>query len=86
MLDQTVLPDELLAAAQNLLQVAMKHKTMITGFALSEDDARPFIMPFGTLKTSELTDPILYNKLCALAIKSMTVNGPAQTIRVGRPD
>lgn len=79
----SAVPDELLAAAQHLLQVAAKHKTLIAGFAFSENEARPFIMPFSTATEKDSVDPALYAGFCRLAKKQLGGGGPEEHIHVG---
>ena len=79
-------PDDIIAAAQHLLQMAVKHNVLIIGFACSELVERPFVMPFTTGNYKEALDPRIYNGLCQLATKSLADTGAVEHIYVGRPD
>ncbi len=80
------IPEEVLAAAQHLIQMGLKHKALVIGFVLSEEQARPFIMPFGTVKSNELTDVKLYAAMCELAKHVIDGPGEITNIHVGRPE
>ncbi len=80
------IPEEVLAAAQHLIQMGLKHKALVIGFVLSEQVERPFIMPFGTVKAQELTDAGLHTELCRLAKHVIDGPGEITNIHVGRPE